>query len=65
MPETNFIDAYNRETGEKQTIPARWLELKHPQFQKFRKTPLQRKADDAKNPTPESGTKKNTTESEG
>jgi hypothetical protein len=62
MPETNFIDAYNRETGEKVTIPARWLELKHQQFQKFRKTPLQRKADDAKDPAPEPVTKKNTNE---
>lgn len=65
MPKTNFIDAYNSETGEKVTIPARWLELRHPQFQKFRKTPLQRKADREKTPAPEPVTKKNTTESEG
>ena len=62
MPETNFIDAYDRETGDKYTVPARWLELKHPQFAKFRKTPLQRKADDAKNPAPEPVIKKNTNE---
>jgi hypothetical protein len=63
MPESKFIDAYNRETNKKQEIPAAWLEHPHPQFKKFSKTPRQRKADREKNPAPEPVNQK--TESEG
>lgn len=58
-----LITVYEKDSGKQRTIPARWLELDHPQFKQFRKTPPKTTGD--KNPTPESATKKNTTESEG
>lgn len=42
---------------EKHLIPADWLDHPHPQFQKFSKTPRQRKAEREQNPAPEPVTK--------
>lgn len=48
---TEKVDVQDAETGRKYTIPARWLELDHPQFKRFKKTARQAKADASKGST--------------
>lgn len=48
---TEMVDAQDTWTGRKCTIPARWLELDHPQFKRFKKTARQSKADATKGQT--------------
>ena len=48
---TEKVDVQDTETGRKYTIPARWLELDHPQFKRFKKTARQSKADETKGQT--------------
>lgn len=41
-----FVDAYDKETGEKRRVPERWLgNGAHPQFKRFSKTPRQKAAE--------------------
>ena len=40
---TEKVDVQDTETGRKYTIPARWLELDHPQFKRFKKTATSRR----------------------
>lgn len=58
MPDSKFVHVYDRETDQKQDVPAHWLEHPHPQFKKFSKTPRQRKAEREQNPAPEPVNKK-------
>ena len=48
---TEMVDVQDTETGRKYTVPARWLELDHPQFRRFKKTARQSKADETKGQT--------------
>jgi len=48
-----LIDAYNKETGQKQVIPEHWLTEKHPAFGVFAKTPRQKAKENPKPATPE------------
>lgn len=54
---TKKVYAYDKATGSKRLIPSGWLDHPHAQFQKFSKTPRQRKAERDKNPAPEPVTK--------
>ena len=48
---TEKVDVQDTETGRKYTVPARWLELDHPQFKRFKKTARQSRADETKGQT--------------
>ena len=55
---TEFIDAYSKTTGAKQTVPAAWLERKDAPFNDLTKTPSQKarevaKAENTKPASPE------------
>jgi len=54
---TPSVWAYDNESKQKRLIPAHWLDHPHQQFQKFSKTPRQRKTERAQNPAPEPVTK--------
>lgn len=47
------ISVFDKTTGHKYMVPERWLTLDHPQFKRFSKTPLQRRAERDQNPAPE------------
>lgn len=56
MDEVEFVDVYSKTTGQKQTVPAAWLD--HPVLgQDLRKTPLAEKQSRATNNTPTVGDK--------
>lgn len=50
---TEFIDAYSKTTGAKQTVPASWLARNDAPFNDFRKTPSQKAREAAKAETTE------------
>ena len=45
---TQFVDAYSKTTGAKQTVPAAWLDRKDAPFNDLSKTPSQKAREAAK-----------------